>query len=187
MTKEVAEEKYIYVEVHAMLKIIKNILSRRNSFITLLVSTLTFFLLASFAAAGGVYGTLDRDRDLDNMFQNFEVMQDYNYFTSGGYDAPSGILLLHKDYELDNPGRLWVPIPYVDNNQVRKWVSSIGNGQVLRSGGYYAAYILDQNGNRIGVWYSETYETVKLLEGKRVFAYTPELNKNYSILSGVDG
>ena len=177
----------VYMEELAMTKKIYDILNRRYSLFTLLTSVLMIFLLAGYAAAGTVYAKFDRDRDLDNMFQNFEVMQDYNYFTSGGYDAPSGILLLHKDYELDNPGRLWVPIPYVDNNQVRKWVSSIGDGQVLRSGGYYAAYILDQNGNRVGIWYSETYETVKLLEGNRVFVYTPELIKNYSILSGVDG
>ena len=169
-----------------MIKIIYNILNRRNSLFTLLASALMIFLLTGCAANGNIYANFDRDRDLDNRFENYEVMQDYNYFTSGGYDAPSGILLLHKDYELDNPGRLWVPIPYVDNNQVRKWVSSIGDGQVLRSGGFYAAYILDRNGNRVGIYYSETYETVKLLEGNKVFAYTPDLIKNYSILSGIN-
>lgn len=176
----------VYMEELAMTKNIYDILNRRYSLFTLLASVLMIFLFAGYAAAGTVYAKFDRDRDLDNMFQNFEVMQDYNYFTSGGYDAPSGILLLHKDYELDNPGRLWVPIPYVDNNQVRKWVSSIGSQQVLRSGGFYAAYILDQNGKRVGIYYSETYETVKLLEGNRVFAYTPDLIKNYSILSGIN-
>jgi len=169
-----------------MIKRIHNILNRENSLFTLLASTLMFFLLAGCTAAGGIYGTLDRDRDLDNMFRNYEVMQDYNYFTSGGYDRPNAILLIHKDYELDNPGNLWVPIPYVDYDQMRKWVSVISSEQDFnRSGDYFAAYILDRNGQRVGVWYSfEIFAIVKFLEGNKILVYTPDLFKNFSILGG---
>jgi hypothetical protein len=178
----------VYMEELVMTKKIFNILDRRNSFFTLLASVLMIFLLAGYAAAGTVYAKLDRDRDLDNMFLSYEVMQDYNYYTSGGYDKPNAILLIDKDYELDNPGRLWVPIPYVDYEQMRKWISVISSDQNFnRSGDYFAAYILDRNGKRIGIWYSyEPYVTMKLLEGNKVFAYTPELIKNYSILSGIN-
>jgi len=159
-----------------MIKRIYNILNRRNSLFTLLASALMIFLLAGYAAAA-VYGTFDRDRDLDNRFRSYEVLQEYNYYTSGGYDVPNAILLIHKDYELDNPGNLWVTIPYVDYEQMRKWVSVISSEQDFnRSGNYYATYILDQNGQRVGVWYSvEIFATVKFLEGNRVLVYTPEL------------
>ena len=165
-----------------------NILNRRNSLFSLLASTLMIFLLVGFAAAGGIYGTVDRDRDLDNMFRNYEVLQDYNYFTTGGYDRPNAILLIHKDYELDNPGNLWLPIPYVDYNQMKKWIGVISSEQDFNSSTYYyASYILDQNGTRVGVWYSvETFATVRFLEGNKILVFTPELNQNYSILSGVD-
>ena len=168
-----------------MTGIIYNILKRRNNLFTLLASALMLLLLAGYAAAGNIYGSLDRDRDLDNMFRNYEVLQDYNYFTSGGYDTPNAILLIQKDYEIDNPGNLWTPIPYVDYEQMRKWVSVISSEQDFnRSGNYYAAYILDQNGQRIGVWYSvEVFATVKFLEGNKVLVYTPELNQHRSILS----
>jgi len=168
-----------------MTGIIYNILKRRSNLFTLLASALMLLLLAGYAAAGNIYGSLDRDRDLDNMFRNYEVLQDYNYFTSGGYDAPNAILLIHKDYEMDNPGNLWTTIPYVDYEQMRKWVSVISSEQDFnRSGNYYAAYILDQNGLRIGVWYSvEVFATVKFLEGNKVLVYTPELNQHRSILS----
>ena len=171
-----------------MIERIYTLLNRRNSLFTLIASALMLFLLAGCAASGDIYGTLDRDRDLDNMFLNYEVLQDFNYFTSGGYDRPNAILLIHKDYEFDNPGNLWVPIPHVDYEQKRKWISVISSEQnFTRSGNYYAAYILDQNGTRVGAWYSvETFATVKFLEGNKILVYTPELNLNYSILSGVD-
>ena len=180
--------KSIYVEELAMIERIYNILNRRNSLFTLIASALMLILLAGCAATGDIYGTTDRDRDLDNMFRNYEVLQDYNYFTSGGYDRPNAILLIHKDYELDNPGNLWRPIPNVDYEQMRKWVSVISSDQDFnRSANYYAAYILDQNGQRVGVWYSvETFATVKFLEGNKILVYTPDLNHKYSILSGVD-
>jgi hypothetical protein len=179
--------KNLYVEVLAMIERIYNLLKRRNGLFNLLASALMLFLLAS-CAAGNIYGTTDRDRDLDNMFLNYEVMQDYNYFTTGGYYKPNAILLIHKDYELDNPGNLWVPIPYVDYDQMRKWISIISSDQnFTRTGDYYAAYILDQNGQRVGAWYSyETFATVKFLEGSKILVYTPDLFQNYSILSGVD-
>jgi len=181
-------EKSIYVEELAMIGKIYNIMNRRNRIFNLLGSALMLILLASCTAAVDIYGTTDRDRDLDNMFLNYEVLKDYNYFTSGGYYKPNAILLIHKDYELDNPGNLWVPIPYVDYNQMRKWISIISSDQNFnRTGDYYAAYILDQNGQRVGAWYSaETFATVKFLEGSKIFVYTPDLFKNYSILSGVD-
>jgi len=165
-----------------------NILNRRNSLFTLITSVLMLFLLAGYATAGAIYGTLDRDKDLGNMFRNYEVLQDYDYFTSGGYDKPNAILLIHKDYELENPGNLWVPVPYVDYNQMRKWISTISTEEdFYRSGYYYAAYILNQNGQRVGVWFSyETFAPVKFLEGNNILVYTPDLNQNYSPLSGVD-
>ena len=167
---------------------IYKILNKQDGLLNLLASALMLFLLASCAATGNIYGTLDRDRDLDNMFLNNEVLQEYNYFTSGGYYKPNAILLIHKDYELDNPGNLWVPIPSVDYNQMRRWISIISSDQdFTRTGNYYAAYILDKNGKRVGVWYSvETFATVKFLEGSKILVYTPDLFHKYSILSGVD-
>jgi hypothetical protein len=80
-----------------------------------------------------------------------------------------------------------LPIHYVDYNQKKKWISVISTEQDFnRSGYYYAAYILDQNGKRVGVWYSvETFATVKFQKGNKILVYTPELNQN-SILGGVD-
>ena len=52
-----------------------------------------------------------------------------------------------------------------------------------RTGDYYASYILDPDGKRVGVWHSvEIHATVKFLEGNKILVYTPELRQE-SLLS----
>ena len=148
-----------------------------NRLLTPLAVILTLFLLVG--CAGVNYGKLAKDRDLDNMFLNYEVLPDHRYYTTGGYDAPNAILAIHKDYELDNPGSLWIWIPNVNSAQMRKWIDTIAPEQNYRySDAYFAAYILDMNGNRIGAWYAYTnYTTVKFLEGNKIQVFTPDLNQ----------
>lgn len=153
-------------------------LSGRYRLLSLMAAILTLFLLVG--CAGGNYGKLDRDRDLDNMFLNYEVLPDHRYYTTGGYDAPNAILAIHRDYELDNTGNLWVPIPDISPAQMRKWIDTIAPEQNYRySSAYFAAYILDPNGQRVGAWYAiESQTTVKFLEGNKVQVYTPRLIQN---------
>jgi hypothetical protein len=154
------------------------IFSNWNRVSTLSAAILAFFLLAG-CVTGGNYGKFDRDRDLDNMFLNYEVLPDHRYYTSGGYDAPDAILAIHSDYELEDAASLWVPIPNVDYAQMRKWIDTIAPEQNYRySNGYFAAYILDLNGKRVGAWYSiASYTPVKFLEGNKIQVYTPDLDR----------
>ena len=164
--KAMKEEKY-------------SIFSNWNRLTTLMAAILAFFLLAG-CVTGGNYGKFDRDRDLDNMFLNYEVLPDHRYYTSGGYDAPDAILAIHSDYELDDSASLWVPIPNVDSAQMRQWIDTIAPEQNYRAGGYYAAYILDQNGKRVGAWYSiQSYTPVKFLDGNKIQVYTPDLDRSF--------
>jgi len=154
------------------------------SFVTLAAAVLALFMLMG-CAAGGNYGKLVRDRDLDNMFLNYEVLPDHRYYSTGGYDSPNAILAIHKDYELDNPGGLWRPIPNVDSSQMRKWIDTIEPDMNYRgTGSYFAAYIYDPDGKKAGVWYAiESQTTVKFLEGNRIQVYTPELNQDWNRLN----
>ena len=151
------------------------IFSNWNRLTTLMAAILAFFLLAG-CVTGGNYGKFDRDRDLDNMFLNYEVLPDHRYYTSGGYDAPDAILAIHSDYELEDAASLWVPIPNADYAQMRKWIDTIAPEQNYRySNGYFAAYILDLNGKRVGAWYSfAPFATVKFLEENKILVYTPD-------------
>ena len=154
-------------------------INRWNRKITLPASiiALSFFI---GCATGGNYGKTKRDRDLNNLFLRYEVLPDHNYYTSGGYDKPDAILALHKDYELDNTKTYWRSIPNVDSSQMRKWIDTIAPEQDYRySNAYFAAYILDLGGKRVGAWYSiDTHATVQFLEGNKILVNTPtpELN-----------
>ena len=152
---------------------------------SLLAALLALFLVIS--CTGGNYGTMQRDRDLNNKFLNYEVLPDYRYYTTGGYDAPNAILAIHRDYDLDNAANLWVPVPHVDSAQMRKWIDTIAPEQNYRySGAYFAAYILDPNGKKVGIWYAyDPNTTVKFLEGNKIQVYTPELNKDFNINKGL--
>ncbi len=134
---------------------------------------LPVFLFGCVAA--GKHGNLERSRDLDNLFLKYEVLPDHMYYTSGGYDKPEAIIAIHKDYQLDNSAKLWVNYPNVDYAQMRKWIDTIGSEQNLSSSGsYFAAYILDPDGKRIGAWYSnEVYTSVKFPEENRIVVYPP--------------
>jgi hypothetical protein len=145
---------------------------------------IALFLLVG--CAGGNFGKLNRNRDLDNMFLNYEVLPDHRYYISGGYAAPNAIMAIHRDYELDNPGELWVGVPNVDSGQMRKWIDTLAPEQNYRySNAYFAAYILDPKGKKVGAWYSyENFATIKFLEGNKIQVYPPDLNQNIHLNRG---
>jgi len=61
---------------------------------------------------------------------------------------------------------------------MRRWIDTIAPEQNYRySNGYFAAYILDPTGKRVGAWYSiEPQTTVKFLEGNKIQVWTPHLS-----------
>ena len=159
-----------------------DISKRWKSLMSQVAVILALFLLAG-CATGGNYGKLERNRDLDNMFLRYEVLPDHRYYSTGGFDAPAAILAVHTDYELDNSGNLWRGVPNVDSGQMRIWIDTIAPEQNYRySNGYFAAYILDPTGKRVGAWYSiEPQTTVKFLEGNKIQVWTPNRSPDIGI------
>ena len=139
----------------------------------LLMITVTSFFISGCAGTGK-YGTLHRDRELDRMFLSYQVLPDYKYYTSGGYDKPKAILGVHKDYLLISD--LWLNIPNVESAQIQKWIRTIDPEDRATGHSYFAYSILDPEGRQVGFWYSiQNYTVVKFLEENKVEVYTPDL------------
>jgi hypothetical protein len=126
-------------------------------------------------ASTGDGGTLQRDRDLNNRIMAYEVLPDHNYYFSGSFGRPNAILGIHKDYQLVS--NLWQSVQ-VDSLQMRKWISAISPDAMRGPAGFFAAYILDPDGKRVGFWYSiQDTTTIRFLEGNKVEVFTPNLNQ----------
>ncbi|MFC1844119.1 hypothetical protein ACFLZ5_04955 [Thermodesulfobacteriota bacterium] len=148
-------------------------------FFAALASVFVLFTLAG--CAGGNYGTVVFDRELDDTFVSYQVLPDHRYFITGGYGAPSAILAIHNDYQLENSANLWVPVPDVNSSHVKKWIDNLSPDENFWEGDQFmAGYILAPNGDKIGAWYSgQRNTTVKFLEGNMVKVYTPNLKPSF--------
>ena len=141
----------------------------------LLLAIAIIFLFVTGCVASGNRGILRRDRELGQMFMSYQVMPDHNYFTSGGYDKPNAILGVHKDYEMVTEAN-WRIIPNVSSAQVEKWIRTIDPDDGGPGSDYFAYYILDPEGKRVGFWYSiQKHTVIKFLEGNKIEVYPPEL------------
>jgi hypothetical protein len=151
----------------------------------LLVLVIFFFFLSGCAHTGN-YGTFRRDRELNQMFLSYQVIPDYNYFTTGGYDRPKAILGVHKDYLMVTD--FWVSIPDVDSAQMYKWIRTIDPEDRGPEHNYFASYILDQEGKQVGIWYSNENSTVvKFLEDNKIDVYPPDPVEHRDLFNGKGG
>jgi hypothetical protein len=146
-----------------------------NRFFTLLTAIITLFLFMGCVTTGGNSGKLKYDRELDDAFERYQVLPDHNYYITGGYSAPAAILAIHKDYQLENAANLWVGVPNVSSTQIEGWVENISPEENLRERNqYWASYVLDPEGKRVGAWYSyQKITTVEFLEENGIKVYTP--------------
>jgi hypothetical protein len=118
---------------------------------------------------GFKYGKLERDRKVDQIFKTFEVFSDHKYYTSGQGNIPNAIIGVKSKYKL-RPG-LWRKVD-LTKPLLRSWVSQMDNIY-----GYppYGSVILDNDGERIGIWYSsKQWTTVIIEENREVAILAPE-------------
>ena len=140
---------------------------------------IAFYLISAIAvtlvgcAARGNRGTLQRDQELNRMILAYEVLPDHNYYFSGSFDRPNAILGIHKDYQLVS--QLWQTVQ-ISSPQLKKWIGTIAPENYRGSTGYFAAYILDPDGKKVGIWYSiQNTTTVEFLEGNKIKVNSPDL------------
>ena len=142
-------------------------------FLTSLVSTtsaLEFPGLKFLGIPSFKYGKLKRDREVNRIFKTYRILPDHKYYTSGRADIPYAIIGIQNIYDL-RPGT-WKEID-LTTPMLRNWVSRMDNIY-----GYppYGSMILDNNGKRIGVWYSsKQWTTVLIEENNEIAVLAPEI------------
>jgi hypothetical protein len=128
-----------------------------------------FFCLAAvcvfFAGCAG-YGRLQWSDTASQAFQNYEMTEGYRYYYSGRGNKPSSIIGIDPAYEF-SPDVHWNEIAPSD---FRRMVD-----RMFAEYNYLAAaYILDPNGKRAGVWYSYIWDAVVKFDNGRIYVFSPE-------------
>ena len=115
------------------------------------------------------YGRLQSSHEVTQAFQDKQILSDHQYYSSGFQRIPYGIIGIGNKYRLRSSR--WKAI---DLNP------TILNQLIYRMSHVYSleprgAWILDQDGNRVGIWYSSRYQTtVKIEKDNYVVIVTPE-------------
>jgi len=115
------------------------------------------------------YGRLQSSSEADQIFKNHQLLPDHTYYFSGFQRIPYGIIGIDNNYTLRSSS--WKPMEL--NPTVLKQLSyRMAHVYSLDPQG---AWILDAEGNRMGIWYSSRNHTkIKVEKDKQVVVVTPE-------------
>ena len=115
------------------------------------------------------YGTLQPSSEITKIFENNQVLSDHLYYYSGLQGVPDAIIGVHPNYSLRS-GR-WRQIDFTVLT-LKTWVFRMTAVPLIKPQG---AWILDPDGNRIGIWFAAQRHTVVRLEpNNRVVVVPPD-------------
>ena len=127
------------------------------------------------ACSTGSYGHLDFTLTVNDIFESGQVVDNHRYYYIGPDAEPVAIMAIDNKYEL--APSLWKSVNLTPE-RLRAWMDRIDNRYRFRNS-YDGAYILDQDGNRVGLWYSRLdWTTIRRAEGNQLIIYTPDTTKH---------
>lgn len=139
-----------------------------------LTMPVSFLLAAIFlsACAPGRYGSFEPNRDVNDSFNNHEVLPDYQYYYTGPQSRPNALLGVRKEYTLIS--EFWQSFSPT-SEQLEDIVARMNDYYDLPVFGPYGAYIVNPNGERVGIWYSKFDYTPVKFEAHKIEIYTPNV------------
>ena len=151
-----------------MVGIIKHAAAAATRFLfATLILALTALFLAGCTAPS--YGRLQSSPEVTRVFEKSQILSDHQYYVSGFQRIPYAIIAVDGRYQLLS--RRWQPID-IDATTLNQLVYRMEHVYSLNPRG---AWILDPEGNRLGIWYSPTYQTeVRRKENDRIIVGAPE-------------
>jgi hypothetical protein len=132
---------------------------------------IALFLAAALVAgcASAHRGGLRNSREVARAFETFHVFPDHRYYYLNQENAPYAVVGLLKDYRIED--KLYTEVD--PNSKTFEKVVGLVERFPVRSSFTYGAYILDPQGNQIGVWYSSLNAGIQVdPESKRVMITT---------------
>lgn len=133
-------------------------------------------MVSALVGCAATYGGLQSSREVTEAFNKSRILSDYQYYYSGFEGIPYGLIGIDNRYRLRS--KYWKAID-PDAALIGQWAYRMQHVYSLPPRG---AWILDQNGNRIGVWFSpQYYTTVKLEMENEIVVFPP----NPPDLSGI--
>ena len=134
-----------------------------------LAMVLALMMAILSGCSSSTHGRLQSSHEVTQVFQNKQILSDHQYYFSGFQRIPYGIIGIGSKYRLRSSR--WKAI---DLNP------TLLNQLIYRMEHVYSieprgAWILDQDGNRVGIWYSSRHHTkVKIEKDNYVVVVTPE-------------
>ena len=107
-------------------------------------------LLAGCAATGTRTSGVITSREATDIWHSYTVYPNYNYYYVGSDSQPRFIIGIDDEYRLTSKN--WKPVdltPEMLNNWINWARPRVGYSQDP-----YGAFIVDSNGQRVGLWYS---------------------------------
>jgi hypothetical protein len=128
----------------------------RHSLCWLVCVFCTMFLGACVTSGGGASRALQRSLEVEATFQAGTIVPDHTYFIQGTNSEPEAIIALSNSFQLQS--RLWEKVEWTQKelDTVVFWMQNAELGFCSTDGGYLVA----QDGERLGLWYSKRDLTV---------------------------
>lgn len=113
------------------------------------------------------------DREVEGVFESGTIQPGYDYYYSGPRAEPRAVLAIRQGVDFE-PG-LWNRVDLTPE-LLATWNLRIDNPHRSSRYAYFGAYILDPNGNQVGMWYSQQRRpTVSWdRDGTRLTVLTPD-------------
>jgi hypothetical protein len=139
----------------------------RNRFSFVLASSL--LLIAGCLAD---YGQMERSREINAVFESYQVLPDYSYYYTGWQNNPRVIMGIHKDYTLKTGS--WSSMGSITSDMLKKRIEGMTN-QIGQAAENYGWVIFNPAREKVGIWYSKLDQTtVKFGKNKEIFVSQPK-------------
>ncbi len=141
-------------------------MKRKYIIVSIIIILAGFFSIISCMEG---YGRIKPNPDVIKLYTHQVGLPDYNYYYTGRSNLPDAVIGIDKKYRFND--RLWGKIQ--SHEEVYRKIYNL-NYTSSGDSDLYGSDIIDNNGLKLGIWFSSYYQTiVKKNPDGTVDVYTP--------------